>query len=53
MPPRRLKALHLAGAAAQKAQRVLQDKPDRAVGVRLTVLRLLIRRRRRKRKEYS
>jgi ABC-type Fe3+ transport system permease subunit len=40
----------LAGAAAQKAQRVVQDKPGAAVGAALTVVGLLILRWRQRRR---
>ena len=42
---------HLTGAAAQKTQRVVQDKPGAAVGGVLAVLGLLILRRRQRRRE--
>ena len=47
------RAPQLTGAAAQKAQRVIQDKPGAAVGAALAVLGLLIfgRRRPRRRKK--
>jgi ElaB/YqjD/DUF883 family membrane-anchored ribosome-binding protein len=45
------RAPQLTGAAAQKAQRVVQDRPGAAVGAALTVLGLLILRRRGRRRE--
>jgi hypothetical protein len=44
------RAPQLTGAAAQKAQRVVQDRPGAAVGAALTVLGLLILLRRRGRR---
>jgi ElaB/YqjD/DUF883 family membrane-anchored ribosome-binding protein len=46
-------APQLTGAAAQKAQRVVQDRPGAAVGAALTVLGLLILRRRGRRREKA
>jgi MYXO-CTERM domain-containing protein len=45
------KGPQLTGAAAQKTQRVVQDKPGAAVGAALTVLGLLTLRRRQRRRE--
>jgi ElaB/YqjD/DUF883 family membrane-anchored ribosome-binding protein len=45
------KAPQLTGAAAQQAQRVVQDKPGAAVGAALAVLGWLILRRRQRRRE--
>ena len=48
-----VKAPQLAGAATQQAQRLVQDKPGAAVGGALTVLGLLILRRRGRRREKA
>jgi hypothetical protein len=45
------KAPQLTGAAAQKAQRVVQDKPGAAMGAAVAMLGLLIIRRRQRRRE--
>jgi hypothetical protein len=47
------KAPQLTAAAAQKAQRVVQDTPRAAVGAALAVLGLLIVRRRQRRREKA
>jgi ElaB/YqjD/DUF883 family membrane-anchored ribosome-binding protein len=47
------RAPQLTGAAAQKAQRVVQDRPGAAAGAALTVLGLLILRRRGCRRENA
>ncbi len=47
------RAPQLTGAAAQKAQRVVQDKPGAAGGAALAVLGLLIVRRRQRRREMA
>jgi len=47
------KAPQLTGAAAQKTQRVVQDKPGAAVGAALAVLGLLTLRRRQRRRAHD
>lgn len=53
MPRRLRRPPQLRGAAAQSAQRVVQDRPGAAVGAALAVLGLLIVSRRQRRREKA